>query len=68
MTARILLFAGLLLFAFDVARLNVTGVALLGVVFIAIAAVLLGALTPSFWIADEPTSVRLDAVDREIGR
>ncbi|WP_307221819.1 hypothetical protein [Microbacterium arborescens] len=68
MTARVLLLCGLALLAFDIARLNISGVALLGIVFVAISALLFGVFTRDFWIADDETSARLSAIDREIGR
>jgi hypothetical protein len=68
MTARVLLLCGLVLLAFDVARLNITGVALLGIVLMTISAFLAGVFTREFWIADDETSARLSAIDQEIGR
>ncbi|MGZ0069356.1 hypothetical protein [Microbacterium arborescens] len=69
MTARVLLLCGMALLAFDIARLNISGVALLGIVFMAISALLFGVFTRDFWwIADDETSARLSAIDQEIGR
>lgn len=68
MTERVLLLCGLVLLAFDVARLNITGVALLGIVLMTISALLSGVFTRDFWIADDETSARLSAIDQEIGR
>lgn len=68
MTRRILLILGLVLFAFDVARLNMTGVALAGIVLMAVALYLYGAFTPGFWVADDELSERLDRADQEAGR
>ena len=58
--------AGLLLVGFDVARLNMTGVAVLGVVFITITMWSAGVFTRGFWIADE--SLHLGDVDVDIDR
>ncbi len=68
MTRRILLILGLVLFAFDVARLNITGVALAGIVLMGVALYLYGILSAAFWVADEELSERLDRVDQEVGR
>lgn len=68
MIRRALLILGFVLFAFDVARLNMTGVALAGVVLMAVALYLYGAWSPSFWIADDELSARLDRIDQEVGR
>ena len=61
MTALALFIAGLILFAFDVARLNMTGIALAGVVLMAIAYWLWGAFTRGFWITDDPRYGEIDA-------
>jgi|GEM_PF-2863088 len=67
MTARLLLLlVGLLLLGFDVARLTITGVAVLGVLLMVIAFWLYGGLTRRFWFADDEASARLSAVDVEI--
>lgn len=68
MTARVLLLAGLVLCGFDVAQLRITGIFLLGVVFLVIAFWLFGGFTAAFWVADAETSARLDAVDVELDR
>ncbi|WHE35181.1 hypothetical protein [Microbacterium sp. BDGP8] len=68
MTARVLLLCGLILLAFDVARPNITGVALLGIVLMTISAFLSGVFTRDFWVADDEMSARLSAIDQEIGR
>ncbi len=68
MTRRILLILGLVLFFFDVARLNMTGVALAGVVLMAIALYLYGITSPAFWVADEELGERLDRLEQEVGR
>ena len=53
-----LLVAGLLLIGFDVARLTMTGVAVLGVLFIAIVMWAAGVFTRAFWIEDEQVGGR----------
>ncbi|MDJ1113208.1 hypothetical protein [Microbacterium dauci] len=68
MIRRLLLLMGLVLLAVDVARLNITGLALAGVALMAIAAHLYGALTREFWIADDEESARLAAADTEVPR
>ena len=57
---RVLLIVGLILIGFDVARLNMTGVAMLGVVFLILAAFLAGVFTRDFWISDNPEYGRID--------
>lgn len=52
--------AGLLLLAFDVARLQVTGVAVLGAGFLLVAFWLFGGFTREFWIDD----ARSEGVDQ----
>lgn len=54
---------GLALFLFDVARLNMTGVAILGVVLMVAAALAAGALTRGFWFADDPDPDALSSLD-----
>ena len=55
--------AGLLLFGFDVARLNMTGVALLGVIFIAVAGAMWGVFTRDFWVAPSTPAGAAEAPD-----
>ncbi|MFF2632002.1 hypothetical protein ACFVR6_03875 [Microbacterium sp. NPDC058021] len=54
MTARVLAVLGLLLLGFDCADFEVTGVAVLGAVFLAAAAYLFGVFTHEFWFEDDP--------------
>lgn len=56
---------GVLLIMVDIARLNITGLALLGLVFLAVWLWGIGVFRGDFWIADGPTDVsRLDRLDR----
>jgi len=61
MSTRVIFLAGLALFGFDVARLNMTGVAVAGVVLMVIAFYIWGAFTRSFWIDDDPRLAEIDA-------
>lgn len=54
MTRRILLLTGVALVAFDVVRLTMTGVAVVGAALMVIAAILYRAHTRAFWIYDDP--------------
>lgn len=50
--ARAAFVVGLALFAIDVARLEMTGVAVLGATLMAAAGLAAGALSPGFWITE----------------
>lgn len=60
MIARVFLTIGLILLLADFTRLQTTGVALLGVVFLLLWAWLIGAFTRAFWIQDDEAQQRAE--------
>lgn len=66
MTALVLLVTGLLLLGFDAADFTITGISILALLLIALGLWVGGAFDRSQWVADDETSARLDAVDRDI--
>lgn len=61
---------GLALIGFDVARLTMTGVAVLGVVLVVLLAWMRGILARDWWIEDDPSdeTTGLDRLQRESQR
>lgn len=66
---RALIVAGVFFIGFDVIRLDITGIAVTGAVFWAIAALAAGIHTREFWIRDDPDPNALTSMDeRELHR
>ncbi len=66
MIAVILVAAGLGVLAFDAADFSFSGLAILALLLLALGLWVGGAFDRSQWVADDETSARLDAVDRDI--